>query len=78
VRENGDWRVVMRAEQVAAFTSSDDATDTEASSGSPAEGESSSEKEEGSGGEVVLSGSGQTATEPFELEAGLSIFRMTH
>jgi hypothetical protein len=27
---------------------------------------------------VVLSGSGQTATEPFELEAGLSICRMTH
>jgi len=63
---------------VAAFTASSDAADAEPPSGSQSEGESSPEKEKGSGGEFVLSGSGQTATEPFELEAGLSVFRMTH
>jgi hypothetical protein len=70
VRENGEWRVVMRPEQLAAFTAADDVADTKSSS------EPSLEEE--SGGGFVLSGNGQTATEPFELDSGLSVFRMSY
>jgi len=74
----------MRPEQIAAFTATEDAADAEPAPTSPSEGkapskeESPAAEEEGSGGGFTLSGSGQTATEPFELESGLSIFRITH
>lgn len=89
VREDGEWRVVMRPEQIAAFTATNDAADTEPAptpssdrKSLPKE-ESADAEEEGSGGGgssggFTLSGSGQTATEPFELESGLSIFRISY
>lgn len=84
VREGGDWLVLMRPEQVAVFTATDDEAETESSFGAPPKEDPSPEKEsqpeEGarSSAGITLTGSGQTATEPFELESGLAVFRMTH
>jgi hypothetical protein len=84
VRENGDWRVVMRPKQVAVFTATDNVAEKESMPalpgkvGSSSEEESQPEEEGRSSAGITLSGSGQTATEPFELEYGLAVFRMAH
>jgi hypothetical protein len=83
VREGEDWRVVMRPEQVAAFTATDGEAETEFSLAPPEkdpspEKESQPEEEGRSSAGIALTGSGQTATEAFELESGLAVFRMTH
>lgn len=75
---------MMRPEQVAVFTATQDETETEFSStAAPKEGPSPEkgvqpEAEESSSAGITLTGSGQTATEPFELESRLAIFRLTH
>jgi hypothetical protein len=84
VREGGDWRVVMRPEQLAAFTATDNSAEEDSvSAGAPEEesssaGESESEEEGRPSAGISISGTGQTATEPFELESGLAVFRMAH
>ena len=84
VRENGEWRVVMRPEQVAIFTATDNAAEKELvpavprKVGSSSEEEPQPEEEGRSSAGINLTGSGQTATEPFELESGLAVFRMAH
>lgn len=83
VREGGNWRVVMRPEQLAAFTATGDTAKMESMT-APSNAESSSKEEAQPGEErrpgagISLSGTGQTATEPFELESGLAVFRMSH
>ena len=44
VREDGDWRVVMRPEQIAVFTATDDAADTDPALASPSERKSPSKE----------------------------------
>jgi hypothetical protein len=84
VRENGEWRVLMRPEQVARFTATDDEVETKSSfvappkKGPSPETESQSKEEGRSSAGITLTGSGQTATESFELESGLAVFRLAH
>lgn len=84
VRENGEWLVLMRPEQVARFTATDDEAETKSSIVAPPkkdvspEKESQPEEEGRSSAGITLTGSGKTATEPFELESGLAVFRLSH
>ncbi len=69
--ENESWRIVLRDEQVDTFAGVDPES-------SPEENDVDESPSEPATGAIELSGAGQEATDPFDLEPGLAIFRMTH
>src|SRR5215204_7552817 len=79
VRENGDWRVLMRPEQVAAFSATENASEqsTQKTNTTPKEekkGEEPEREEEKQSEPIQLSGTSDQVTEPFDLRSGLATF----
>jgi hypothetical protein len=83
VRENGDWRVLMRPEQITAFTATENASEPSTQKTSTAakeekEGEEPEKEEEKQNAPIELSGTDDQVTEPFNLRSGLATFRVSY
>jgi len=94
VREGGNWRVVMRPEQIAAFSARENASEqsiqktntlpkeekqSEASKEEEVkQSEASIEEEVKQSEPIELSGTGDQVTEPFSLRSGLATFRSSY
>ena len=83
VRENGDWRVLMRPEQIEAFTATENASEqsTQKTNTTPKEEKKVEEperEEEKQSEPIQLSGTSDQVTEPFDLRSGLATFRVSY
>ncbi len=83
VRENEDWRALMRPEQIAAFSATENGSEqsTQKTNTTPREEEQSEapkEEEEKQSESIELSGTGDQVTEPFNLISGLATFKSSY
>ena len=75
---DGEWRVVMRASQIEAFNEFEPGADQGGTPGGQSPDDERDVEPSPASDPIVLTGSGQQATDLFELEAGLTIINMTH